>query len=356
MYKKYLLLTFPIVLFLIVGLTIKVKPFSVLEDDNYYFSTFTDAGIDGGKSEILSTQKDSISKAIYFELKEGFISPYAGVSFSAKGKAWDLSAYDQVQVEVELENTKNLEMTIATYQNGITKENDPLTFRHNGTEIPISDNTSQYVLLFNNMQIEQWWLERFKLRSSELGPANWAKTQTVSLIAKIRLDNEKRQVLKVNSLVFSKDRTWFYVVSSSLTFLWYVALMIYFRIEKKKKAPVVITYQQTEVRAVDENNGNQILDYIATHYTYPDLSLLTISTALKVSEKQISAHIKKQFNQSFKEYLNGIRITEAKRLLQVTDKNVSEIAYQVGFNSPNHFNRTFKAVEGCTPTDFRKPV
>ena len=72
-----------------------------------------------------------------------------------------------------------------------------------------------------------------------------------------------------------------------------------------------------------------------------------------MSEKTISATIKKKSDLTFKEYLNSIRIAEAKRLLKSSDRNVSEIAYQVGFNSPNHFNRIFKSSENCTPTEFK---
>jgi len=49
-----------------------------------------------------------------------------------------------------------------------------------------------------------------------------------------------------------------------------------------------------------------------------------------------------------------VRIEEAKRLLATTDKKRYEIAYQVGYESPEHFSRIFKRSVGVSPADYRK--
>lgn len=48
-----------------------------------------------------------------------------------------------------------------------------------------------------------------------------------------------------------------------------------------------------------------------------------------------------------------IRMQEAKRLLQQTEKPVSEIAYLVGYGQPNNFCTAFTKHAGCTPLQFR---
>jgi AraC-like DNA-binding protein len=60
---------------------------------------------------------------------------------------------------------------------------------------------------------------------------------------------------------------------------------------------------------------------------------------------------------SFFEYINSLRIEEAKSLLADPNKhklNVIEIAYQVGFNNKVTFNTTFKKSTGITPTEYRR--
>lgn len=44
----------------------------------------------------------------------------------------------------------------------------------------------------------------------------------------------------------------------------------------------------------------------------------------------------------------------AKSLIISTDKTVSQIAYELGFQYSQHFNRLFKKNAGCTPREYRK--
>lgn len=354
MKKKLLLILVPPLLFLLSWGLVFESPLQIIGYKNLQSSAFTDKGIDKGNSEILKVEDSTDHKAIWFELKEGFISPYAGVSFFVP-EYWDLSPYNEIELAVDLENTKNLELSIATYQDGITKENEPLSYRHNVMEVPITGESGTYLLKLDRMQTAQWWLERFKVRSTELGKPHWRKTEAISLVAKIRLNTDSPQLLKVKKITFKKDLTYFYFAAAALSGLWYLAIFFYFKLPKEtnRREELVIHYRQAENLSNQDNQDNEIVAYISENYHDPELTLGKLSLELKIPEKSISALIKNTYNMSFKEYLNGIRLSEAKRLLKDTDKNVSEIAYQVGFNSPNHFNRTFKTSIGCTPTEYR---
>jgi AraC-like DNA-binding protein len=48
-----------------------------------------------------------------------------------------------------------------------------------------------------------------------------------------------------------------------------------------------------------------------------------------------------------------VRVEKAKNLLLNPNLRISEIAYEVGFQSLTHFNRVFKRVVGQSPTDYR---
>lgn len=54
----------------------------------------------------------------------------------------------------------------------------------------------------------------------------------------------------------------------------------------------------------------------------------------------------------FTEYVNYQRITRAIELIADKDKTMQEIAYDVGFNTPTHFNRIFKQILGSSPSQF----
>ena len=57
---------------------------------------------------------------------------------------------------------------------------------------------------------------------------------------------------------------------------------------------------------------------------------------------------------TFVDYLTRLRIEKSKNLLLDPNKRISEIAYEVGFESLTQFNRSFKKLSGQTATQYRK--
>lgn len=64
--------------------------------------------------------------------------------------------------------------------------------------------------------------------------------------------------------------------------------------------------------------------------------------------------VKKETGRSPQEFIQGKIIDQAKDFLAGTDKSVTEIAYSLGFQYPQHFNRIFKKATGLTPSEYRK--
>lgn len=63
---------------------------------------------------------------------------------------------------------------------------------------------------------------------------------------------------------------------------------------------------------------------------------------------------KSRFHQTPMDYLIHYRIEQAKRLLTQTEASVTEIAFQAGFQSSAYFTKTFRTLQGMTPTAFRQ--
>ena len=61
----------------------------------------------------------------------------------------------------------------------------------------------------------------------------------------------------------------------------------------------------------------------------------------------------KETGKSAQEYIQTRMIDIAKEMIAGTEKTVSQIAYELGFQYPQHFTRIFKKVVGCTPTEYR---
>jgi YesN/AraC family two-component response regulator len=85
-----------------------------------------------------------------------------------------------------------------------------------------------------------------------------------------------------------------------------------------------------------------------------DLSLTEVAQAVNTSTFYFCKLFKKATGLNFTEYLSQVRVEKAKSLLPNPNYRVSEIAYEIGFQSLTHFNRVFKRITGQSPTDYRK--
>jgi len=92
--------------------------------------------------------------------------------------------------------------------------------------------------------------------------------------------------------------------------------------------------------------------FIRDHFA-EELSLGQVAKAVNTSTFYFCKMFKKFTGINFTEYLSRIRIENARNLLLNPNLRVSEIAYEVGFQSLTHFNRVFKKVVGQSPTEFR---
>lgn len=92
--------------------------------------------------------------------------------------------------------------------------------------------------------------------------------------------------------------------------------------------------------------------FIEEHHT-EDLCLAQVSQAVHTSLFYFCKLFKKVTGINFTEYVTRVRTEKAKNLLLNPNLRVSEIAYEVGFQSLTHFNRAFKKVVGQSPTNYR---
>lgn len=98
---------------------------------------------------------------------------------------------------------------------------------------------------------------------------------------------------------------------------------------------------------------SSVAAYINNNYS-ADISLSLLAERFFMSPCYLSRSFKKVTGSSLVEYINGVRIKEAQRLLLKTDMKISEIADAVGFKSVTHFGRAFKSIVKASPLGYRK--
>ena len=91
-------------------------------------------------------------------------------------------------------------------------------------------------------------------------------------------------------------------------------------------------------------------------YRDPELSLRGLSEKLDTTPHAISQALNQVAGRSLADYLSSWRVAEARRLLidPASEKySIDGLAHSAGFGSRSAFYKTFKAIEGVTPTEFR---
>lgn len=92
---------------------------------------------------------------------------------------------------------------------------------------------------------------------------------------------------------------------------------------------------------------------IQEHYA-ENLTLRELSQKYYINSSYLGQIFKKKYGQSYKDYLSGVRIEAAAKLLLTTDLKISAIAEQVGYKDLDYFISKFIDLKGCTPAKYRK--
>ena len=93
--------------------------------------------------------------------------------------------------------------------------------------------------------------------------------------------------------------------------------------------------------------------YIYEHYA-DNLSLEYVADKFNLSRSYLSKKFKTATGFGFKEYIINVRIQNACNLLLETNKSITDIAFECGFNDSNYFGDAFRKAKGISPHKYRK--
>lgn len=100
---------------------------------------------------------------------------------------------------------------------------------------------------------------------------------------------------------------------------------------------------------------NKIYEYVFQHIQ-EEIKLSEIASLLNMAPGSFCRFFKKRTNLTFMEYVIKIRIGYAAKMLAETDKQITEIGYDCGYNNLANFNHYFKKIMGKTPSEYRKEL
>lgn len=98
---------------------------------------------------------------------------------------------------------------------------------------------------------------------------------------------------------------------------------------------------------------NKALDYMKENI-HKNISLQEMADLLFVSKSYFKTMIKKNLNTGFIDYFTELKINKAKEMMANSSKNITEIAFELGYNSSSYFSTVFTKVEGLSPKKYQQ--
>jgi two-component system, response regulator YesN len=98
----------------------------------------------------------------------------------------------------------------------------------------------------------------------------------------------------------------------------------------------------------------EIRDYVVEHFLDPTLSLTMLSDRFQINSKYLSQLFKDSTGENFIDFLIGLRMEYAKKLLLESDVSVQSISEIVGYANTTSFIRIFKKIVGVAPGQYRE--
>ncbi|MEJ1241820.1 two-component regulator propeller domain-containing protein [Chryseolinea sp. T2] len=115
---------------------------------------------------------------------------------------------------------------------------------------------------------------------------------------------------------------------------------------------VYLTPGKATTNALDQAFLQKAIDYVANNLQDSQLSVDSMAAVFSLSRMQVYRKIKSLTGKSIVEFIRMVRMKQAIKLMDEHKLTLSEIAFEVGFNSASYFTRCFKEEYGKTPSEY----
>lgn len=361
--QKVLFAVFPILLItLLFGFVYKspiylINPHTPTVKQEYRTFCYSD-NVHKGFSEIEITKNTSSTLAYNYILRDGYKYKFADAAFDAnKNSYFNFSDYDYATIKIKASKGSRLQLGFSTFIDQYTDTTNGISYQISLFILPVEKEFKEIKVPLNEMYTPDWWYTENNKKEGELSKPNLSKIKEISFSNCINIKNNIEDNVEISEFSLKVDYLKYALYSSIFLLLYYsIYFIILNRKNKAKIKSINFIYDDRNLNIYESPEEESIFEYITTEYFKPELSIIDVQHATNIPERKISIIIKEKTGLNFKQFLNNLRLVEAKRLLKETDFQISEIAFKVGYGNASHFNRVFKTSENCSPNDFRKDI
>ena len=117
-----------------------------------------------------------------------------------------------------------------------------------------------------------------------------------------------------------------------------------------------LTPQESTFSPVDEKFLQKLNEVVMENLSSPELGVPFLCAELGISRASLYNKLKALTGMGANNYIGRMRIEQAVTLLSTTDMNINEISDAVGFSTSRYFNKVFKEMMGCSPTQYKEQL
>ena len=110
-----------------------------------------------------------------------------------------------------------------------------------------------------------------------------------------------------------------------------------------------------ETQTKENDRINAIFNFVKENYREP-ISLEEMADITHMTVPSFCRYFKKVTNKTFVQFVNEYRMVHASKLLSENELSITEVCFESGFNNFSHFNKSFKAFTGMSPSEYRNQL
>lgn len=352
-----ILISLPIAIVAIAYCIMRKPTINVLDDEVYQLEMWDLPMAKGLATTDLTCHDKGVT--FNFTLSDQIPQPYAGLSVANKQSAlFSLLDYEII-LKVHSEENVPLIFRVNKFIKDYTQEGQWDTYLLCSKTESVTKGENTITLKTKDInETPNWWYAINKAWEKKAEKhAEKADVNELTLIFENGCPVGKEISIDIQEFKLVYD-SWGFLKNMWIVILYYIALATFIFIQKIKKKNevkyVVVPIKETEKQAAQTATQDvDIVSFIGENYPNPDFKVSDVANHFKLTENEVSDILKAYCDKSFRQYLNQIRMEEAKRLLKDSKQQISSIAFSVGYNNVQHFNRVFKEYTGVSPTVFK---
>lgn len=352
-YKFIGIILLPFVCFFIVYAIIRKPDIDILNSSDFSIHAFSDSLVQGASQcTVTKTDHDAL---VEFQLKPGYQFPFAGVQIEKNNQhVFDISNYS---IHLQLFAHKDMRLSIRHNQfiPNYSDSSNTLTYALYLKTLTLEHGENSFVIAADDInEIPEWWYTLNPQKTHDLHTTSFEQTKYMWLYSEstIPLNTPMQFEIRELKLVYALQP----LIHICLYFavFYYLLLLVVWKFKKNTIQKLFLPIEHIAIPQKQNSLFPEIVQILATEYRNPELKISDVAKSVGIYDEQISEILKQHVGMNFKQYLNKIRIEESLHLLRNSSLQISEIAYQVGYNNVQHFNRVFKECMNCSPGAYRE--